>query len=248
MLSRLLRRVGLAFRRPVYTARSLARDLVLADERVIGAWTGHPAGRIRSWTREPLRDEPFREHLAACERRLVAEFGDTPGGKPTAKGIRLQYALVRAARPELVVETGVANGVSSAHFLRAMERNGRGRLISIDLPDEAYLPDGERIGWMVPEGLRDRWEVRTGDARELLPAVLEEAGSVDLFVHDSLHTREHMLFELREAWPAVTPDGHLVCDDADRNAAFEAFCREAGPEDAAVLRGVGFARKRGATR
>ena len=30
------------------------------------------------------------------------------------------YALVRAARPSVVVETGVASGISSAHILRAL--------------------------------------------------------------------------------------------------------------------------------
>ena len=33
-----------------------------------------------------------------------------------AKKILLQYAVVRAFQPEIVVETGVANGVSSAYI------------------------------------------------------------------------------------------------------------------------------------
>lgn len=170
--------------------------------------------------------------------------GSTPGATPTAKGIRLQYALVRAARPDLIVETGVASGVSSAHFLLALEKNGAGRLVSIDLPQERFLPKGEDPGWMVPDGLRGGWDLRLGDARQLLSEVLAEVDRVDLFVHDSLHTREHMLFELRTAHPKVRPGGHLICDDVDRNDAFETFCRETDLEDFAVLREVGFARKR----
>ena len=48
---------------------------------------------------------------------------------------------------------------------------------------------------MVPDHLRGRWELRLGDARELLPLELERIGRLGLFFHDSLHSREHVLFE-----------------------------------------------------
>lgn len=244
-MRRLLRKLRVALRSPGYALRSVARDLVRADERTLARWTGRTAREVRRWAREPLEDEAFRIHLERCERRLVEAFGDVPGGKPTAKGVRLQYALVRAARPELIVETGVASGVSTTHFLHALAKNGRGRLVSVDLPGGEFLPEGEEPGWMVPDGLRGAWDLRLGDARELLPGVLEEEGPVDVFVHDSLHTLEHMLFELREAYPAVAPGGFVVCDDADLNEAFATFADETGEEEAALLRGVGFLRKAG---
>jgi len=52
----------------------------------------------------------------------------------------LLYALVRVFQPEVVVETGVGPGGSSAFILNALERNGFGHLYSIDLPsyDEIY--------------------------------------------------------------------------------------------------------------
>jgi hypothetical protein len=46
------------------------------------------------------------------------------------------YALTRLLRPRHVVEVGVSSGVSSAYFLQGLERNGRGTLHSVDLPQE----------------------------------------------------------------------------------------------------------------
>lgn len=47
---------------------------------------------------------------------------------------RLAWCLTRHLRPEFVVETGVARGLTTRVILEAMDRNGRGRLWSIDLP------------------------------------------------------------------------------------------------------------------
>ena len=63
-----------------------------------------------------------------------------------AKKILLQYAVVRAFQPKIIVETGVANGVSSAYILLALQANGRGTLYSIGLNDPQYLPAGKPLG------------------------------------------------------------------------------------------------------
>src|SRR5579862_4942290 len=48
--------------------------------------------------------------------------------------IYTDYVVVRALMPDVMVETGVCNGKSSAFVLNAMDHNGRGHLHSIDLP------------------------------------------------------------------------------------------------------------------
>ena len=68
-------------------------------------------------------------------------------------------AMLRELKPECVVETGIANGVSSAYILLALHRNQRGTLHSIGLPDPLYLPDGKEAGWFVPKWLRKPWRV-----------------------------------------------------------------------------------------
>ena len=139
------------------------------------------------------------------------------------------YAVMRILRPEVVVETGVGSGVSSTFILTAMERNGAGRLYSIDLPlpDEGLLPEERSTGWLVPERLRDRWEPAPGDARKELPVLLERLGRVDCFYHDSDHSYEHMTWEFSEAYPHIHPGGILLSDDITENAAWDEFAARA---------------------
>ncbi len=129
-----------------------------------------------------------------CEEPLFRELNGLTG-MPMHPIV--YYALIRLLQPRLVVETGVNNGFSTRFLLLAMERNGCGLLHSIDMPipqeDVRHL--GKEIGWLVPGRLRARWQFHLGDARELLPKLLQELGAVDMFIHDSLHTHDHMLFE-----------------------------------------------------
>jgi hypothetical protein len=151
------------------------------------------------------------------------------------------YALVRALRPAVFVETGVLHGLTSAFLLDALARNGHGRLLSVDLPSyaetgpanadgyEATLPPGREPGWAVPHDLRARWDLHLGASLEVLPRVLPADG-IDAFLHDSEHTEPTMRGELELAWDALRPGGLLVCDNVTDTTAFEDFCRRIGRE------------------
>jgi predicted O-methyltransferase YrrM len=125
------------------------------------------------------------------------------------------YVVAVAVAPERVVETGVGRGFTTHMILSALDANGKGRLFSIDLP-----PRGES---RVILERHPRWTLLEGSTRRLLPRLLEELGTIDLFVHDSAHTYRNTLFELESAWPRLTPGGVIVVDDADWNVAFEEF-------------------------
>ncbi len=155
----------------------------------------------------------------------------------------LIYALVRLLQPEIVVETGGTPGTSSAFILQAMRQNGCGRLVTLDLPDwstitnpeseaekhwYAHMPQHLPPGWMVPGALQDRWEQVLGDARETLGGVMETYPEIDLFIHDSDHSYNHMLWEYRTAWPHIRAGGMLYSDDIALNTAFPEFAREVG--------------------
>jgi len=131
------------------------------------------------------------------------------------------YALIKLLKPELVVETGVGAGVSSWTILQAMEENGTGRLISIDLPtpNTELLPE---VGYLVPKDLRHRWDLRTGPSQKLLPQTLKELGKIDIFQHDSRHSYSNQLREYQTAWPFITDGGLLVSDDVSNDALHDA--------------------------
>lgn len=150
----------------------------------------------------------------------------------------LLYLATRQLRPSVVVETGVWYGWSSAAILQAIHENGTGRLVSIDLPPAAHRTEvqagaevriglhspSDSVGSSVPERLRDRWQLCLGDSLELLPRLLETDRPISMFVHDSLHTYEHMTREYNLGFEALQEGGLLVSDDIGLNTAWAEFC------------------------
>jgi hypothetical protein len=186
---------------------------------------GIPPGETAALARvyADLRDHTAR--FTALQEKL-AVHPDGFGGQMMSEYSAV-YALVRLLEPETIVETGVADGTTSAYILQALEDNGRGHLSSIDVPSER-LPPGKTPGWIVDTALRHRWTLRVGPSSALLRPLLGDLGSVDVFLHDSLHTYDNMLFEYRTAWPFLKTSGLLLSHDVGRNAAFFDFAREVG--------------------
>jgi predicted O-methyltransferase YrrM len=157
----------------------------------------------------------------------VSATGDDQGSV-SLEGALLQYAVVRCLEPDLVIETGVAAGVSSAFILAALAETGKGRLISIDLPPSPVkLADGadydwrqRGVGWAIPQSLRDavgdRHTLVLEDVRTALPRVLEHEAVVDVFVHDDLHTPDHMRWEFDLVWPRLRAGGVMMADDVNQ--------------------------------
>jgi len=144
------------------------------------------------------------------------------------------YHLVRLTEPETVVETGVFRGISSAFLLAGLAANGHGKLSSVDLPHARYsipgrkqdyspLPKGEPTGFVVPEVLRDRWTLISGNSRSELAPLLDRLVTVDLFFHDSEHSYEFMRWEYALAVAHISNGGVLASDDVDWNPAFSEF-------------------------
>jgi hypothetical protein len=155
------------------------------------------------------------------------------------------YYLIRKTKPEKIVETGVWYGVSSSIILNALNRNEKGNLYSIDLPayfetggytDEnpyleekdrtSSLPPGRNPGFIIPEYLKKRWKLILGDSKIFLPKTFEELNNVDIFLHDSLHSYDNMIFEFDLASKYVRSGGFILSDNIDWHNAFYDFCKK----------------------
>jgi Methyltransferase domain len=147
---------------------------------------------------------------------------------------RLCYALCRALRPALVLETGVAYGVSSSFITKALSLNGHGELHSVD---RAPVRPGVEsyIGALVPDELRSRWTLHRGTSRRLVPRLLPEIRGLSLFVHDSQHTYRNVSWELRTVLPHLTRPAAVIVDDVAANRAFEDWVERSRPAFWAVV-------------
>jgi predicted O-methyltransferase YrrM len=170
-------------------------------------------------------------YLADLEQRYQSHF--VPGWVNLIDA-QFLYWVVRRIKPKTIVQTGVSNGLSSAFMMLALAKNGpEGRLHVIDLPyvfdpaDPAWtrrgtvygvvIPEGKSSGWLVPDIYRDRFEVQTGDAKALLPPLIDRLEGIDMFFHDSDHTYHHMMFEFEQAMRKLAPHGVIVADDISWN-------------------------------
>ena len=150
----------------------------------------------------------------------------------------LMYFLIRKLKPETIVETGVFDGISSFFILLALEKNKQGKLYSIDLPaihklkgstdemSELTLPLGKNPGWVVPKELVKRWKLILGSSKTYLPKVVAGVGKIDVFIHDSMHTDEYMMWEYKTAWKVLNKGGFLCSDDIHVGKAFWQFSKQ----------------------
>jgi predicted O-methyltransferase YrrM len=181
-----------------------------------------------------IRRESFTKY-----NQLTGE--DTSMGAISLNVARDYYAITRKIKPDVVVETGVCNGLSTTSILLAIHRNGDGELHSIDYPyradeplDEfrkdtfekyggAAIPSDKQPGWIVPNDLRGHWNLIIGKSQRELPKLVTELGSLDMFIHDSEHSHPCMMFEYELSYEFLNNGGIIISDDINWNDAFNIF-------------------------
>jgi predicted O-methyltransferase YrrM len=158
-------------------------------------------------------DRRHRERALAFPERWAVESGTS----------FLLYTLTRVLRPRQVIELGVGNGASSYYLLRALEENGEGTLVSLDIASQAggLLADRERAGW----------DFRVIDRKRSTHDLLRHLADLPpsgLCFHDAGHKYIAQHFDYTQLWGHLERGGAFVSDDIDASYAFIDFCRQYG--------------------
>jgi predicted O-methyltransferase YrrM len=127
------------------------------------------------------------------------------------EGGRLLYTLVRASRPDTVVEFGTSFGISTIHLAAAVLDNGAGRVISTELSAAKVARARANLA---EAGLADLVTIMEGDARETLATLPGPVGFVLLDGWKGLY-----LPVLRILEPRLIPGALVVADDTVSMAA-----------------------------
>jgi len=125
----------------------------------------------------------------------------------------LLYSLILLNNYTKVIETGVANGVTTRVIMRALEQTG-GVLHSFDILETSrnvYKGNGE---WQF-----HKLEANRRIQKELRKQVYE-IGKCDLWLHDSNHGQTWQEFEYALAWENLEKNGVLLSDDVDASPAW----------------------------
>jgi hypothetical protein len=240
--------LSLAWRRPLEACERVATFLAAATDLPCGrapeyqaaTWAGTVSrldtafsGRFSAFLCESELQEI--EHSVNSELSIISRDGPFGSFHNADFALaRVCYAVCRLVQPRVIVETGVCYGVTSAFLLAALAKNAVGELHSIDLPP--LSPNGDAfVGRLVPADLRRRWQLHRGTSKSLLPKLLKELGTLDLFIHDSLHTYRNMRRELHDVTPFLSRNSALVADDIEGHSAFSEFLSHTSPRLSAVV-------------
>ncbi len=162
---------------------------------------------------------------------VMADARHRVAGAPVRMGgganVDLLYAVTRLTGARRILETGVAFGWSSLAFLSGMERNGGGRLVSVDRPYPGEHSE-HFIGLAVPEHLAKHWAVvREPDRNGLVKAAGWFPGGADIVHYDSDKSYRGRQFGYPILWRALRPGGLFISDDIQDNLAFAHFVERA---------------------
>ncbi|MEW2142373.1 class I SAM-dependent methyltransferase [Micromonospora vinacea] len=164
-----------------------------------------PIQQVRGYVAEIEADDVLRHHIeqatATATRRGLAD-------KKVRYARRVGwYAIVRATHPAHVVETGVDKGLGTCVLASALLRNAQeghpGRVTSLDInPEAGYL--ARAAPWS------DVVDLVIGDSIASIGALDRP---VDLFLHDSDHSRAHEKREFDAVEPKLAPGAILLTDN-----------------------------------
>jgi cephalosporin hydroxylase len=189
----------------------LAQFLAVALER--------PAEEIAKYIRELGEDQALKDTVV----RKVKLLGRQGGYDPVARfGRRVGwYAIVRAMKPKLVVETGVEKGLGAMVLCAALLRNAQegfqGRYLGTDIDPGA--------GGLFCEPYSAMGKICYGDSIESLSAL---DATIDVFINDSDHSAEYEGREYRVVAPKLTGRAIIVGDNAHVTDELIKFSREVG--------------------
>lgn len=125
----------------------------------------------------------------------------------TPEAGRLLYSLVRATRPQTVVEFGMSLGLSGIHLASAVRDNGSGRLVTTELSAEKVKTATRNFA---DAGVAEHITVLEGDALETLAALNGPVGFVLLDGWKEMYLPVIKLLE-----PLLSPGSLVVADNTN---------------------------------
>jgi predicted O-methyltransferase YrrM len=176
----------------------------LQDPRVASALERMYAESAEQFSR--LRDNrDMLDRLANADAQERADALSEFYLPVTPEAGRLLYSLVRATRPNTIVEFGMSLGISAIHLAAAVRDNGTGRVVTTELSAAKVAAAKKTFG---ETGLDDLITVLEGDA---LATLADLDGPVEFVLLDGWKELYLPVVKLLE--PRLTPGALIVADN-----------------------------------
>jgi predicted O-methyltransferase YrrM len=185
----------------------------------ISVVSGHELAAIENFISELENDRALRDTL---EQRTRESRDRHNCDVEPRYGRRLGwYALVRATKPRVVLETGVDRGLGTAVIAAALKRNTEEGFPGIVYATD-IMPD---CGHLLAEPYKSFCRVLLGDSVETLKQFKEP---VDIFLHDSDHRAEYEWAEFIAIEPRLHSGSLVLSDNSQQTSKLREFARKIG--------------------
>ena len=145
-------------------------------------------------------NERFKEYLTAQISTIKRKY-ELPKQVFFARRLGW-YALVRILKPALVVETGTDKGLGTLLIAQALKENGSGKVYSVDLDPFS--------GALINESDWGNIELLRGNSLEQLKSIK----NIDMFIHDSDHSKHHEFMEFESITNNLTKNAIVISDNS----------------------------------
>ena len=149
-------------------------------------------------------------------RRVTLADGSTGelDSETSAEECAAMYRFLKANPADVVIEIGMAYGVSSLTILTALEENKRGKLISID-PYPGFEPIRlSALAAIDKSGLAHRHSHLHMESEFALPQLIKEGVRADFVYIDGHHGFDHAFVDLFFADRMIPIGGTIAFDDS----------------------------------
>ena len=140
--------------------------------------------------------------------------------------VEIIYFLMINFKPNIILETGVAAGLSSRCILEAIKKNSKGILYSSDFPYFRLDNPEKYIGIMVPEELKKNWRLEIlGDKKNIKKFKLE-IDYADIILYDSDIRYSGKINFFKAINNLIRPNSIIVVDDLHNDSFFLEYVNE----------------------
>ena len=149
---------------------------------------------------------------------LYYDSRDTTWKDTRWRGVRAQKCpldlwvyqeILHEVQPDLIVETGTAEGGSALFLASMLDLLGRGEVVTIDVLQRPDYPRHPRVTYLHGSSTDPAIVGHVSD--------LVADGDKVVVILDSDHTKDHVLAEMRAYGPLVTKASYMIVEDTNIN-------------------------------
>ena len=175
--------------------------------------------QIANYFQEIEFDDDFKSHISQLWEKHPEKYRTDQS--PSVGRRMVWYAIARATKPKILVETGVDQGMGAVVLCSALSRNAReghpGKYYGTDINPDA--------GYYLQRPYAEHGRVLYGDSLQSLEGL---PCTVDLFINDSDHSETYEQAEYELIKSKISPDGIMLGDNSHVTSKLAEFSMREG--------------------